>query len=111
MEDIIDNLAELVMNENEAKVYCTLLQNNNSTAKRLYRLSGVDKIETVEILNSLTIKGFCSINYLESEIVYSVIDPDIAFTEVIEKQRRKLCRKESTVLNLSMIFEERSLDA
>lgn len=111
MEFIIDNLIELVMNEREAKVYYTLLKHNNSTTIELSRLSRVEKIETIEILNFLTAKGFCYIKYLKNDIIYSVIEPEIAFSEVIEKQRKKLCERESTVLSLSKIFIARLTEA
>jgi len=104
MKDIIQLLVETEMREIEAKVYYGLLRRHNSTAQELSKNSGLSETAVLAVLNKLTVKGFCFIRFYRSDIIYSVIDPEIALKEIISRQKELLNRKQSTVHDLSRIY-------
>lgn len=106
----IDSLVESVMSHNQAKVYYSLLQNNNSTASELQRFSGIALNQTNLILKFLYENGFCFLKISSGKIRYSLIDPGLAFKDEIKNRKELLVKKENLRNSLKSSYDSRALD-
>lgn len=79
------------MNERQAKVYLSILQNNDSSASELHRISGLPLNKTYETLVYLTNNGFCiKRNNSKSKTTYTPTDPRLIFQKIIEDKKSHL---------------------
>ncbi|MBW2989837.1 hypothetical protein KY358_05980 [Candidatus Woesearchaeota archaeon] len=79
---MINELRQLGLNEYEAKVYLTLLENGALKGGIISKRSGVPHGKTYQSLTSLEEKGFVSITPLKPKI-FTALDPKIAIQNIL----------------------------
>lgn len=89
MKGFIDKLMNADLTENEAKVYCCLLRKHQFTATEIAHCAGVNRSKIYSVLASLAQKGLC-IEQLGKVRKFEAIEPNIAFQNLIEKEKKKL---------------------
>ena len=103
MEKYIKELINIGLKENEAKVYCCLLRKELFTATEISRCSGVNRSRIYSVLDGLIKQGLC-IEKLGKIRKFQAVNPDIAFEEIIENEKKKLDRLNSLSALLSPIY-------
>lgn len=78
----------------EAAAYAVLLRNGQLTAGELSRLAGIPQGRIYGVLEGLEKRGFCSV-ILGSVKSYRVVNPRVAFDELMNQQRKALTEMEA----------------
>jgi len=89
MKLYVDKLINVGLTENEAKVYCCLLRKHQFTATEIAQCTGVNRSKIYSVLSSLAHKGLC-LEKLGKVRKFEAIEPNIAFQNLIDSERRKL---------------------
>jgi len=103
MDKYIKELINIGLKENEAKVYCCLLRKELFTATEISRCSGVNRSRIYSVIDGLIKQGLC-IETLGKVRKFQAVNPEIAFEEIIEKEKNKLDRLNSLSALLSPIY-------
>jgi len=86
---LVPDLVAVGLTENEAKVYCCLLRKQHFTASEIARCAKVNRSKIYQVLAGLISKGLC-IEKLSKVRKYEAVDPEVAFTKLIEDQKNKI---------------------
>lgn len=97
----ISKLIDIGFTQYEALVYHALLINGQASASNLVRLSGVPQGKIYQVLNSLELKGFCSI-VLGKVKKFKATSPKVSFGELYAKMKRE----EEKILELQVELEQ-----
>lgn len=89
LKECENELKSIGLTQNEAKVYCNLLQNNVFTATELANSSGVNRSRIYSVLNDLINKGLC-FEKLGKVKKYVAINPETSFEKIKNEQQKKL---------------------
>ena len=83
----IENLVKLGLSLREARVYLTLLNRKNYTAKEISTVSGIQNQKIYTVLRNLINKDMC-IEKTGKIKQYKAVEPDIVFKSLIERYKR-----------------------
>jgi HTH-type transcriptional regulator, sugar sensing transcriptional regulator len=83
---INESLQELGLNPKESSIYLALLQSGQVGATRLGSLTGINRITTYGILESLKQKGFITTTKKEKKTEFSAIEPKKIQNIILQKQ-------------------------
>ncbi len=97
-KEVINHLLELGLNNYEAKVYLTLIEEGTSTAKNVSDITGIPYGKIYEIITSLCNKGF-SLILPTKPMKCKALSPDEVLTTVRNKQLEKFDRLEAVFEN------------
>jgi len=104
VEKNINQLINIGLTENEAKVYYCLLKKQQFTASEISQLANVNRSKIYSVLNSLKNKGL-SIEKLGKVRKFEALDPKIAFEKIKEEQLKKIDKLHDLSDNLSPIYK------
>jgi len=80
-------LMDLGLDENEAKVYLSLLKLKEATATKIAENAKLNRSNTYQILNKLIKKGLASYTLANNIKYFSPVDPEILLKELKEKEK------------------------
>ncbi|MFO7897083.1 MAG: helix-turn-helix domain-containing protein [Candidatus Cloacimonadales bacterium] len=103
MIKFVNELINIGLKENEAKVYCCLLRKELFTATEIARCSGVNRSRIYSVLDGLIKQGLC-IEKLGKVRKFQAVNPEIAFDEKIESEKKRLDRLKNLSNLLAPIF-------
>lgn len=89
MKKFIEKLIAVGLTENEAKVYCGLLRKHQFTATEISHYAGVNRSKIYSVLSSLAQKGLC-IEKLGKVRKFEALEPNLAFQQLIEEERKRM---------------------
>ncbi|MBN2461401.1 MAG: TrmB family transcriptional regulator [Candidatus Cloacimonetes bacterium] len=87
----LQDLINAGLTENEAKVYHCLLMKQHFTATEISRCTNVNRSKIYSVLENLNKMGLC-IEKLGKVRKFEAVNPDVAFTKLIEEQKDALDR-------------------
>lgn len=93
----------------ESLAYITLLHNGQLTAGEVSRKAGIPQGKIYSVLDSLEKRGYCSV-ILGSVKNYRLVNPQLAFSDLLQKQKNSLKELEELQkeLETSYISQERA---
>ena len=103
MEEYLNKLVKSGLTENEAKVYCCLLQKQLFTATEISRCASVNRSRIYSVLDSLQKKGLC-IEKLGKVRKFEAVNPEVAFDKLIEQQNQRIDLLKNLSKSLSPIY-------
>jgi sugar-specific transcriptional regulator TrmB len=116
LETIVEDLVELGLSKDTAKVYVALLRTGRSPANAIAKVAGVHRVDTYKKLKELTRLGFGKL-IIERPTLYEPVDPKTVLEALINTKRRKLehvmesgARLEATLRALSSTVQVTQLD-
>ncbi len=90
MEELIEKLDELGFNENDAKVYITLLELGKSNASKISKKTNIVRPRVYDALKRLEKRGYVEREAVQRAPKYSAVSPNIVFTDIKHKLTKKL---------------------
>lgn len=106
---MIEKLIEAGLNNYEARVYDTLLNEGLINATKISELAEIPQGRVYSVLKSLEQKGFCTI-YSGSIKKYQAINPKRAFKELIKAKKKDLKEMEQLSKELEASFERKQTE-
>jgi len=89
VKEYVNQLINIGLTENEAKVYCCLLKKQQFTATEISQLAEVNRSKIYSVLHSLKKNGLCN-EKLGKVRKFEAVDPKIAFENIKKIQEKKL---------------------
>ncbi|HAQ64527.1 MAG TPA: hypothetical protein DCR43_01510 [Bacteroidales bacterium] len=87
----------------ESQAYAILLQNGQLAAGEISRMAGIPQGKIYSVLDSLEKRGYCSV-ILGSVKNYRLVNPQVAFNELVNKQKASLKELEELQKELETTF-------
>ncbi len=106
MSQHIQDLIDIGLTENEAKVYCCLIRRDSYSATEISQCSEVNRSKVYTVLSSLMKKGLV-IEKLGNIKKYSAIKPELAFRRLRALQQEKLEKIDQLATKLTPIFNQK----
>lgn len=100
---IIEKFKHLGLTDAAARIYLFLLQESNSTASEISRVTGISRPKTYEYLSRLVDKGLCS-EILGSVKKYDATNPVTAFEKIQKQIKEDYDNSTSVVTKLSELL-------
>jgi len=103
--DIVDGLAHLGLTAYEIRVYNAILRHPRSRVPEIARYSGVPQPKVYATIKRLIERGLCE-SHLGPINQYSALDPDDAFTHLLEKSEERQKGATSAVESLTKLHAQ-----
>ncbi|MDP2947356.1 MAG: helix-turn-helix domain-containing protein [Nanoarchaeota archaeon] len=101
-------LQNLGLSKNESKVYFALIKIKSASVNEISRESGVPRVNSYDILESLKNKGLVGTITKANKLFFEPANPEVLF-ELLDKKRKNILETEESVINLKTLFESEKI--